>query len=227
MSSVIVARTITNALRYADVVHPTLPALSPDASALNRLTHCPSKLREAFFLSLEGSIRSFAPKALPETDLSPNELLHRCFAAVDAAKYTLHDADNSRQLYNNIVYCQSLILLVVASDRPGTAIGSTAQLLGQIAGCITESGLNDSRTLDLLREQDQEAYSAARRVFWTAYILDRLHASSRSKDVMLPLHSGSLSRDEYTALGGDVGYHLARRLPLVQRRLQLTPHRGC
>jgi hypothetical protein len=51
----------------------------------------------------------------------------------------------------------------------------------------------------------------ARRVFWAAFILDRFHASGHSKDMMLPLQAGSLSRDDHTALGGDVGYHLARK----------------
>jgi hypothetical protein len=37
-------------------------------------------------------------------------------------------------------------------------------------------------------------------------------SSSHSKDIMLPLQSGGLSRDDYTALGGDVGYNLARKL---------------
>ncbi|KAF1845322.1 uncharacterized protein K460DRAFT_416596 [Cucurbitaria berberidis CBS 394.84] len=200
---------------YYNIIHPTLPVLPHDESALNRLTNCPPKLREAFFLSLEGCIRSFASKALPTMELSLNQLLQQCFVSVDAAKYCLSDADSSRQLYNNLVYCQSLILLAAASDRPGPGVvGSTAQLLGQIAGCFTDAGLNDSRTLSILREQDQEAFYTARRVFWTAFILDRFYASSRSKDIMFPLHSGSLSRDDYSALG-EVGYHLARAAEIV------------
>jgi hypothetical protein len=197
---------------YANVIHPTLPILPHDLSALNRLTNCPSKLREAFFLSLEGCIRSIAPRALSQTDLSLNQLLHQCVAAVDAAKHTLHDADNSRQFYNSLVYCQTLILLALASDRPGPAtVCSIAQLLGQLAGCISDEGINDSQTLNKLKEQDREVYMTARRVFWAAFILDRFHASSHNKDIMLPLQSGTLSRDDYTALGGDVGYHLARK----------------
>jgi hypothetical protein len=205
--------TFINELSYANIIHPTLPILPHDSSALNRLTHCPPKLREAFFLSLEGCIRSIAPRALPQTDLSLNQLLHQCVAAVDAAKHTLHDADNTRQFYNSLVYCQTLILLALASDRPGPAtVCSIAQLLGQITGCISDAGVNDSRTLNRLKEQDREVYLAARRVFWTAFILDRFHACSHSKDIMLPLQSGGLSRDDYTALGGDVGYNLAREL---------------
>lgn len=200
---------------YYNIIHPTLPILPHNESALNRLTNCPPKLREAFFLALEGCIRSFASKALPSIDLTLNQLLQQCFASVDAAKYCLNDADGTRQFYNNLVYCQSLILLAAASDRPGPGVvGSTAQLLGQIAGCFTDAGLNDARTLNLLREQDQEVFQTARRVFWTAFILDRFHASSRSKDMMLPLHSGSLSRDDYLALG-EVGYHLARAAEIV------------
>jgi hypothetical protein len=203
---------VANGHSYANVIHPTLPILPHDSSALNRLTHCPSKLREAFFLALEGCIRSIAPKALSQTELSLNQLLHQCVVAVDAAKHTLHDADNSQQFYNSLVYCQALILLALASDRPGPAtVGSIAQILGQLAGCIADAGVNDSRTLNKFKEQDREVYLMARRVFWTAFILDRFHASGHSKDIMLPLQSGVLSRDDYAALGGDVGYHLARK----------------
>lgn len=201
-----------NIYSYANVIHPTLPILPHDSSALNRLTNCPSKLREAFFASLEACIRAVAPRALPQTELSLNQLLMQCVTTVDAAKHTLHDADSSRQFFNSLVYCQSLILLALASDRPGPAtVGSTAQLLGQLAGCINDAGLNDTRTLNMLKEQDREIYITARQVFWTAFILDRFHASAYNKDIMLPLQSGGLSRDDFSAMGGDVGYHLARK----------------
>jgi len=200
---------------YYNIIHPTLPVLPHHDAALNRLTNCPPKLREVLFLALEACVRSFASKALSPTEVSLNQLLQQCFTAVDAAKYSLGDADHARQVYNNLVFCQSLILLAAASDRPGPAVvGSTAQLLGQIAGCITDIGLNDSRTLNLLKDQDFEVFQTARRVYWTAFILDRFHASSRYKDLMLPLHAGSLTRDDYSALG-EVGYHLARAAKIV------------
>jgi hypothetical protein len=168
-------------------------------------------LREAFFLSLDACIRSFAPRVLPQTDATLAQLLHQTFASVDSAKLTTQDSDPSRQFYNNLVYCQCLLLLALASDKPGPGVvGSTSQLLGQIAGCITENGFNNARVLDSLREQDQDAYQSSRRVFWTALILDRFHASSRSRDILLPLHSGSLTRDDHAALE-DLGYHLARK----------------
>ena len=99
-------------------------------------------------------------------------------------------------------------------------MGSTAQLLGQIAGCFTDAGLNDATTLYMLKGQDLEMFQTARRVFWTAVILDRFHASSRSKDLLLPIHTGSLSRDDYSALG-EVGYHLARKLSAYD--IQMIP----
>lgn len=200
---------------YYTVVHPTIPILSHNDSALNRLTNCPGKLREAFFLALEACVRNFAAKSLSPTDLSLNQLLQQCFTAVDAAKYSLSNSDHSQQLYNNLVFCQSLTLLAAATDRPGpVVVGSTAQLLGQLAGFITDLGLNDSRTLSALKEQDIEAFQMARRVFWSAFILDRFHASSRSKDIMLPLHVGSLTRDDFSALG-EAGYHLARAAKII------------
>lgn len=164
-------------------------------------------------MSLECCIRSIAPRALPHQDGTLNHLLHQCFAAVDAAKLCLHDSDSLRQLYNALVYCQSLVLLAIACDRPVGAgsVGSTTQLLGQLSGAITDAGLNDSRTLNMLRELDTDAYLGARRVFWTSFILDRFYASSRSKDMMLPFHAGSVLRDDHQALCGDVGYHLARK----------------
>lgn len=215
-------------LRYYNLIHPTLPILPHDSSSLNRLSNCPPKLREAFFLSLDACIRSFAPRALPQIDVSLTQLLQQTFTSVDAAKLTINDPDTSRHLYNNLVYCQSLLLLVLASDKPGLGVvGSTSQLLGQIAGCITESGFNDTRVLNSLKDQDLDAYQGARRAFWTALILDRFHASSRSKDIMLPLHSGSLTRDDYAALG-DLAYHLARKCSLQPGYvLTLTLNRWC
>ncbi|KAK7179944.1 hypothetical protein PSPO01_13943 [Paraphaeosphaeria sporulosa] len=200
---------------YYSTMHSTLPLLSSESSALNRLTQCPSKLREALFLSLECSIRSSAPRSLPPTENSINQMLHQCFDTVDAAKHTLDDPDHARQFFNNLVYCQSLVLLFIASDRPkpGT-VGNSAELLGRIAGVITEVGLDDAKTLTSLREQDIELYQAARQTFWVAFILDRFHASSRSKNLMLPIHEGSPSRDDHKLLG-DEAYHLVRAADIV------------
>jgi hypothetical protein len=176
---------------------------------LNRLTNCPAKLREAFFLALECCIRSFASKALPPLTITLNQLLQQSHTAVDAAKYCRSDADSSRQLYNNLVYCQASILLASASDRPDPGImGTTTELLANVSACVVNMGLNDSSTLDHLKEQDQDLYHTARRVYWTAFVLDRFHASSRSKDAIMPLRAGVLLRDDHLALG-DVGYYLA------------------
>lgn len=193
------------------MIHPTLPILPHDSTALNRLANCSPKLREAFFLALDVCVRSFAPRALPQADASLAQLLQQTFASIHAAELTLNDSDPSRQFYNNLVYCQSLLLLALAADKPGSGVvGSISALLGQIAGYITEAGLNDGRVLNPLKHQDLDAFQSSRRVFWTAFILDRFHASSRSKDLMLPPYPGSINRDDYAALG-DLGYHLARK----------------
>lgn len=142
--------------------------------------------------------------------MDTNQLIRQSFAAVDAAKHELTDLDAARQFFNNLVYCQSLVFLTIASDRPGPGVvGSTAELLGRLAGSITDMGLNDAKTLASLRDQDFDIYQAARRTFWVAFILDRFHASSRSKDIVLPLFCGSVSRDDFDSLGA-VAYHLAR-----------------
>ncbi|KAF1956915.1 hypothetical protein CC80DRAFT_504024 [Byssothecium circinans] len=220
--SLITGSNETSIKAYYNAVHPSLPLLPQDSSALNRLTHCPIKLREAFFVSLECSMRSFAPKALPATDIAPVQLIHQCFEIVDAVKHQLEDADSSRQLFNNILYCQSLIFLIIASDRPTpSTIGSTAELLGRLAGCISASGLNDMKVLATLRENDHDVFQAARRTFWIAFILDRFYAASRDKNTLLPSHSGSVSRDDYAALG-EAGYHLARAADIVGQVVFIT-----
>ncbi|KAF1977316.1 hypothetical protein BU23DRAFT_550647 [Bimuria novae-zelandiae CBS 107.79] len=207
---------------YYSTIHGTLPLLSSESSSLNRLSHCPSKLREALFLSLECSIRSVAPRALPPNDASVNQMLHQCSEVIDAARHTLDDSDHFRQFFNNLVYCQSLVFMFIASDRPkpGT-VGNSAELLGRIAGVVTDIGLDDAKTLASLREQDFELYQAARQTFWVAFILDRFHASSRSKNIMLPLHEGSPSREDYKLLGEEA-YHIARAADIVGQVVSIS-----
>lgn len=132
--------------------------------------------------------------------------------AVEIAQHNLNDPESSQQFYNNIVYCQTLVFLVIAFDKPtSSALGSTSELLGRLAGRISELGLNDSSMLMSLRDQDREIFNDSRRLFWVAFILDRFHASARAKDIALPLFCGSISRDDLHALG-EIGYHLARKL---------------
>jgi hypothetical protein len=200
--------------RYYTTIHQTFPILPQESSSLNRLTNCPAKLREAFFLSLECSVRSFAPRALPPGDPGLNQLMHQCLEAVDAAQHMLSDTDNARQLYNNLVFCQSLAFLTLASDKPGPGpVGNAADLLGRLAGRISELGLNDTKVMRALREQDQDSFETSRRLFWVTFNLDRFHASSRGKDIALPLYSGSVTREDFVALGENA-YHLTRKLTL-------------
>lgn len=140
-----------------------------------------------------------------------NQLVQQSSEALDTVQRFLGDADQSRQIYNNIVYCQTLLFLTFASDKPATgAVGSTTELLGRITGRTSELGLNDAKVLASLQEQDVDSFESARRLFWVAVILDRFHASSRTKDIVMPLHCGALSREDFNALG-EAGYHLARK----------------
>ena len=138
-------------------------------------------------------------------------MLQQSLRLIDAAKFFVADADDSRQFYNSLVYCQSLILLAAASDRPESIVGaSTSSLLGQIAGYFNEFGIHDPRKLNYLEEHDQELFQTARRVFWTAFILDRFHAPNRPRDFAISLLHNSPSREDFNALG-EVGYHVARK----------------
>lgn len=204
--------------RYYATIHPTLPLLPHDSSSLNRLSHCPPKLREAFFLTLECSVRSFATRALPPIEITTIQLIHQCYEAVNAIVNMLSDADNLQDLFNHLIYCQSLLFLLIASDRPSPGrVGSTSRLLGLVAGCINETSINNANVSKGMREQDTEVYELSRRTYWVAFILDRFHAISRSQDLALPLHSGSPSRTDHDVLG-DTAYHLARKCRLLRYR---------
>jgi hypothetical protein len=143
------------------------------------------------------------------------QLMHHTLEVIDHAQHTLNDADSSRQFFNHLVYCQALAFVAFASDKSGpSAMGSAAELIGRAAGRMSELGLNDAKILNSVREQDLEAYEVARRLFWVVFILDRFHASSMAKDLLLPLYCGTVSRDDSVALG-EVGYHLARGADIV------------
>ncbi|KAJ4359843.1 uncharacterized protein N0V89_000399 [Didymosphaeria variabile] len=194
-----------------------LPLLTREEQPLNGANDSNNNNRRVSFTEwtlvgslITGSNEAIIKASLPPSETSVNEMLHHCFDVVDAAKYTLDDSDHARQFFNNLVYCQSLVLLFIASDRPkpGT-VGNSAELLGRIAGVVTEIGLDDAKTLASLREQDLELYQAARQTFWVAFTLDRFHASSRSKNLMLPIHEGSPSREDHKLLGEEA-YHLVR-----------------
>lgn len=142
-------------------------------------------------------------------------MVHRALVALEDAQRVLADNDNTRHFFNQLVYCQGLLLLAFASDNAGPSpIASPAELLGRTFGRMSDMGVNDAKVLSALREQDHESFQAARRLFWVTFILDRFHASSMSKDIQMPLFCGSVSRDDNHALG-DAGYHLAREFSAV------------
>lgn len=199
---------------YYTLIHPTLPILPQDSASLNRLTSCPPGLRDAFFVTLECAVRSVS-SSLPQADVGFSQLVRRAVDLVEKAQHTLGDADNVRQFYNHLVYSQCLAFLTFASDKSGPgALNSCAEILGRVTGRISDLGINDVKIINSIREQDPEAVDVARRLFWAVFILDRFHASSVSKDLLMPLTCGSVSREDQQAMG-DVGFHLARASDIV------------
>ncbi|KAF2655236.1 hypothetical protein K491DRAFT_716458 [Lophiostoma macrostomum CBS 122681] len=200
---------------YYSTIHSMLPILAHETPSLNRLSNCPAKLRETFFTALECCIRAYSPSSLPPADVGLAEFVRQCSAALENAQHDLSDTDSSRQFYNNLVYCQCLVFLIVAGDKPGPSeSGNTADLLGRLAGRISELGLNNAKVVLPLREADRETFDDCRRLFWVAFILDRFHAAARSKDPILPVQCGTVSRDDFIALS-EPGYHLARAADIV------------
>ncbi|KAF2749612.1 hypothetical protein M011DRAFT_492708 [Sporormia fimetaria CBS 119925] len=207
---------------YFASIHMTLPLLSHDGSSLARLTHAHLKLREAFFLALECAIRATSSTALPSTDASLHQLVQQCQGTLELAQLELIDSDHGRQFSNGLIYGQSLVLLVIALEQLGPGVSDTlAELLGRLAGRISALGINDAKVAATLRDQDPQGYEDSRRLFWVAFIIDRIHASARGTDTVLPTHYRPITRSDLNALG-EVGYHLARAADTAGQINQMT-----
>ncbi|KAF2116271.1 hypothetical protein BDV96DRAFT_47079 [Lophiotrema nucula] len=201
---------------YYTTIHPTLPILSHDSTLLSHLTGCPSKLRQAFFLALEASVRSFSASSLPPSDFSVGQLARRSSDAAEETEAALGNPEDLQQVYPKLVYCQTLLLLVLAYDKPGAGEFKSGKLLAQICSAISQFGFNNAQFLARIREQDQESFDMSRRLFMVTFILDRFRASSTAQDTVLPVITSPFSRDDLNA-SGEVAYHLARVADTVGR----------
>ena len=108
-----------------------------------------------------------------------------------------------------------MTLLAFARDKSGPkGVIGTGELIARAASRITGLGLKDAENIRDLREQDPEVADVGRRLLWVLLILDRFHASSSGSDPRLPVFCGTVTREDYQALG-EMGYHLAREFPLA------------
>ncbi|KAF2733427.1 hypothetical protein EJ04DRAFT_577626 [Polyplosphaeria fusca] len=192
---------------YYNNIHPAFPILPPETASLNRLSDCPSKLREIFFTALDAAVRSSVASPAPSSELNMDQL------CTDAQK-SVSESEAPRIPYNRLVFLQIVLLLALASDQPGSRSEYPASLLGRLIAQLTTYHFDDLEYIFRLKEQDYECFEAARRIFWGTFILDRFYASSQNTTALLPLHCGLLSREEFNVLG-EVGYHLISAVNII------------
>ena len=201
---------------YYRIIHQTFPLLPKSKNRLRqRLSDCPSSLREAFLAALDCLMRTF-----PTTSLGPNANYAQALkkAAELLAKYPF-DNPSTHTNATNLVYLQTLLLMALECDNhgPATVAGqagpSRAEWLGRAAGVAGQLEINVIRSTNnqqSIMEGDHDSEDKlARRVWWVLFILDRWHASSTADLLKLPENSLVLfPEDQY--LLGESTYHLAR-----------------
>lgn len=199
---------------YYRLIHQTFPLLPNNKNRLRqRLSQCPSSLREAFLVALDCLMRTF-----PTTSLQPNanyaQALKR--AAELLAKYPF-DNPSTHTNATNLIYLQTLLLMALESDNHGPATirgqagPSRAEWLGRAAGVAGQLEINlihatNQSVLEGDRDSDDRL---SRRVWWVLFILDRWHASSTADLLKLPENSIVLHPEDQLLLGEST-YHLAR-----------------
>nr|POE49092.1 putative transcriptional regulatory protein [Quercus suber] len=199
---------------YHRIIHQTFPLLPTNKARLRqRLAECPASLREAFVTALDCLMRTFPTTTLPPNDAYPQALKK---AAELLAKYPF-DNPSTHTNATNLVYLQTLLLMVLECDNHGPATirgqagPSRAEWLGRAAGVAGQLEINVIRSasqsvMDGDRDSEERL---SRRVWWVLFILDRWHASSTADLLKLPENSVVLlPEDQY--LLGESTYHLAR-----------------
>jgi len=199
---------------YYRLIHQTFPLLPHSKHRLQqRLSDCPSSLREAFVIVLGCMMRTF-PSSILRANQSYAASMKRAAELLAAYPFENPSTHNTG---TNLVYLQILLLMALESDNHGPATmrgqagPSRSEWLGRAAGVAGQLEINLIRPQPrMITTGDPDSEDRlARRVWWVLFILDRWHASSTSDLLKLPENSVVLLPEDQIILGEST-YHLAR-----------------
>jgi len=199
---------------YYRLIHQTFPLLPHSKHRLQqRISECPSSLREAFVNVLSCMMRTF-PSSILRANQSYAVSMKRAAELLAAYPFENPSTHNTG---TNLVYLQILLLMALESDNHGPATmrgqagPSRSEWLGRAAGVAGQLEINLIRPQPrMITTGDPDSEDRlARRVWWVLFILDRWHASSTSDLLKLPENSVVLLPEDQIILGEST-YHLAR-----------------
>lgn len=196
---------------YLDVVHPCFPLLPDNKDRMtNLLSQCPSQLRDAFVEAFNAAMQSFPSFTGP-------------YASGDLAAATRlimeWEANSQPRSYvMNLVRLQTLTLIAIAVDNQGPAslteehVGPAKEtILGFAVGLAYRMRLHASLgELDVERGIDLESNECiAQRCWWVLVMLDRWHAISTARPLLV-LNESVVLLPRLGTMVGDNVYQLAR-----------------
>ena len=196
-------------IRHYQIIDSTFPFLPHSKRLLQHvLATCSTTLREAFLLALDCAVRTSTASALPDL-IDPVASIQKASELISKAPYEM---SQSRDSFENTVYVQALILMVIASDSIWAATGRgppPAKWLGRAIGKATDLNFNRS-TAEVRPDGEADLNAHLRRRIWLVLVvLDRFNASSTSSIFRIP-DDGALLMAEDRPLLGETAYHLAR-----------------
>ncbi|KAK3349289.1 hypothetical protein B0T25DRAFT_457525 [Lasiosphaeria hispida] len=209
---------------YLETIHPTFPVLAGTKARVQSLiSQCPAPLQEAFCNVFLDLIHPFLPSSphtngdTPSSSKLPSQL----------------ESERQRSAVTDLVYLQTLIMMVIAADHRGTAAAkgqvagpSKLSIIGQAAGLgfsmrlhLSQPGPVPSPELD--PDSDD---NVALRAWWTLVALDRWNAMGTAMPAMI-------SQDQVVLLPGlkhivgdavynlsKISYILGQLIPVAQQR---------
>jgi len=183
-----------------------------------RLARCPLRLREAFLEALYGTTAPSKSSASRSDSIKRAIELVRVLEADEGPTYTRSQ---------NLVYLQTLILLAAEAEtqaRSSThSAPSRATWLASAVGVAYHLRLQDAFDRRRANLEDPDSNDClGRRVWFILTILDRWHAASTARPLLIPDANVVLQAEDLEVLG-DLTFQLTRTYcPSTYHRLKLT-----
>lgn len=166
-------------------------------------------MREAFYESINAAIGSY-PSSTQHHDQRGSRK-----AAQLLTLATQNDYGSARTFSTNIVSMQIMLLMAIEAQNRGPASFyegfHSSVWIGSAVGLAYSMKLHQHKLPDKALETEADSDDKlGRRLWWALIIMDRWHASSMSRPVLIP-DSSVVVLPEDQGLLGEHSYHLTRK----------------
>ncbi|KAK0708123.1 hypothetical protein B0H67DRAFT_603177 [Lasiosphaeris hirsuta] len=209
---------------YLETIHPTFPVLAGTKARVQSLiSQCPATLQEAFCNVFLDLIQPFLPSSTHTNGDTPSS----------SKLLSQWESERQRSAVTDLVYLQTLIMMVIAADHGGVAAAK-----GQVAGPSKQSiigqaaGLGFSMRLHLAQpdpvpspELDPDSDdNVALRAWWSLIALDRWNAIGTAMptmisqgQVVLLVGLRHIMGDAVYSLSTEISWILGQLIPVAQQ----------